>query len=60
VVPLLTTEDAARILNIRTRAIYGLVEERDPSKRLPAIRIGRRLRFRQEDLDRFIDQRRSA
>jgi excisionase family DNA binding protein len=56
---LLTVADVARLLSLKPARVYALAEERDPAKRLPAVRIGRLLRFRAEDLDRFVAERAS-
>jgi predicted DNA-binding transcriptional regulator AlpA len=52
---LLTAEDVHRILALRdVRAVYNLVEHRNPDIRLPAIRIGRRLRWTRKGIDAYI------
>lgn len=53
--PLLTTEEAARVLNLRpnTLAVWRCTGHHD----LPFVRVGRRVRYRLEDLVRYIDSR---
>ena len=56
--PLLKAEDVARLLNIRVSTVYDAVAR----GRIPAVRLweGRRrplLRFRQEDVERWIQER---
>jgi excisionase family DNA binding protein len=48
----MTAEEAATYLGYVRRTIYELVREKD----LPHKRIGRTLRFRRSDLDRWIEE----
>ena len=48
----LTAEDVAQRLQIPTWSIYALVR----AGQLPTLRIGRRLRFRQEDIEAWEQQ----
>lgn len=50
--PLLTLEQVATLLGVRPRRVYELVWHRG----LPAVRIGRRLRFRPEDLRAWLER----
>jgi excisionase family DNA binding protein len=50
----LTTEEVLAYLNVTPRTIYRLIRMGE----LPAIRIGRQWRFRQSDLDAFVDRQR--
>jgi putative molybdopterin biosynthesis protein len=47
----LKPEEVASLLKISKYTVYEMVKRND----LPAVRIGRKLRFRQTDIDRFID-----
>ena len=53
---LLTAKQAAEVLNIHRYRLYRLVRDRV----IPVVRIGRALRFRPEDLDAWVEQRRTA
>jgi excisionase family DNA binding protein len=55
--PLVDVDGAARILGLKVSRIYSLAESRDPHTRLPAVRIGRLLRFRPEDLRDYVAAR---
>jgi excisionase family DNA binding protein len=50
----LKTEEVLAYLRVTPRTIYRLIR----SGALPAVRIGRQWRFRQSDLDRWLDQQR--
>lgn len=49
----LTVAEVADLLRVTTKTVYTLVKRGD----LPAFRVGRAVRFRQEDLDSFIRSR---
>lgn len=50
--PFLTTEQVLGYLNTTPRTIYRLIRNGE----LPAIRIGRRWRFRRADLDQWVER----
>jgi PTS system nitrogen regulatory IIA component len=50
---LLTTDEAARFLRISPHTVRSWVFY----KKIPIARIGRRIRFRREDLERFVNGR---
>ena len=50
-VPLLTLQEVADVLRLHPRTIRELVRRRELTGRL----VGRRWRFRREDVDRFFD-----
>ena len=52
----LTTREIQDCLRVTPRTIYRLIE----SGELPAVRVGRRWRFRQSDLDDWFDRQRAA
>ena len=52
----LTTEEVLDYLKVNSRTIYRLIHRGD----LPAVRIGRQWRFRQTDLDAWLDRQRAA
>ncbi|MBP7569191.1 MAG: response regulator [Acidobacteria bacterium] len=52
----LTTEEVLRYLNVNLRTVYRWLK----AGRLPAIRVGRQWRFRQSDLDAWLEGQRSA
>ncbi len=54
--PLLTVDDVAALLGVSRDAVYDLAESRDPCTSLPAVRLGRRLRFRSIDVAAYIDR----
>lgn len=49
---LLTIEDVARYLNISVKTLYARVDS------IPHYKIGRLLRFKKEDIDRWIESNR--
>lgn len=51
----MTTDEVLDYLKVTPRTIYRLIRSGD----LPAIRIGRQWRFRQSDLDAWLERRRS-
>ena len=51
---LLTAREASQVLHINRYLIYRLVRDGD----LPAIRVGRMVRFRPEDLREWIEKHR--
>ncbi len=51
----MTTDEVLGYLKVNPRTIYRLIRSGD----LPAIRIGRQWRFRQSDLDAWLDRRRA-
>jgi len=53
---LLTVKQAAAYLNLSTRTLGSLIS----SGELPVIRVGRSVRFTEEDLRRFIEAHRNA
>jgi excisionase family DNA binding protein len=55
--PLLDVGEVARVLNLKVARVYALAESRDPATRLPAVRVGRLLRFRPEDVRRYVEER---
>lgn len=38
--PLLDVRDVARLLSLKVGRMYALAESRDPSERLPSVKIG--------------------
>lgn len=50
--PIYSTKDAARILHVSTSTIYELIRRGE----LKSYRVGRNLRFSQEDLDDYVKQ----
>ena len=50
--PLMTVADVARYLQVKPERVYEAVRDR----RLRAVRIGRLLRFRSEDIDTFLER----
>ncbi len=48
----LTTDEVLDYLKVTSRTIYRLIKAGD----LPAVRIGRQWRFRQSDLDAWLDR----
>jgi excisionase family DNA binding protein len=51
----MTTEQVMGCLKVDPRTIYRLIR----SGELPAVRIGRRWRFRRSDLDEWIERQRA-
>lgn len=49
--PLLTVQDAAKVLAVSVSTVYGWVWQR----RIPFVKIGRAVRFDPRDLDAFIE-----
>lgn len=54
--PLLTPAEAAALLRVRTSWVYGAARE----GKLPALKLGRHLRFLRSDLEAWIDAQRGA
>jgi excisionase family DNA binding protein len=52
----LTTEEVLGYLKVNPRTIYRLIRTRE----LPAVRIGRQWRFRQSDLDEWLERQRTV
>ena len=50
---LLTTEEVAEYLRVNKYTVYRFVSE----KQLPAIKLGRKLRFDQSDVEEWLTQR---
>ena len=50
----LTTEEVLNYLKVNSRTIYRLIHRGE----LPAVRVGRQWRFRQADLDAWLDRQR--
>ena len=46
------TRDAARLLSISDRALWGLTEPRGP---IPCVRLGRSVRYSVAALERYLD-----
>jgi excisionase family DNA binding protein len=51
--PLLTIEEAAALLGVKTQTLYLWVSQR----RIPFRKIGRLVRFTETDLEEFIEKR---
>jgi excisionase family DNA binding protein len=54
---LLTIPEVAELLNCSVRRVYRLVEERDPSRRLPHIKVGRHVRFKWPRVEAWLEER---
>lgn len=54
--PLLDAEAAAKYLNCSTRLVRELWNRRE----IPAIKVGRLVRFHKDDLDKYIDSHRTG
>jgi excisionase family DNA binding protein len=54
--PLLSPRDAARAIGVCERTLFGLTKDR----KLPAVRIGRAVRYDPADLREFIDAAKGA
>ncbi len=48
-----TVSEVAEILRVSTMTVYRLIDKGD----LPAVRIGRRYRLREEDVRRYLEER---
>ena len=55
-VHLLTPEEAAEILRVKVSWLYQHTRRRSPD-RIPFVKVGRYLRFREQDLVAYIDSR---
>jgi excisionase family DNA binding protein len=53
---LLTINEASRVLRVERSTIYRLLRTGD----LQAVRVGKRRRFRPEDLDAYLERNREA
>ena len=49
----MTVGEVAAVLRVSTMTVYRLINSGD----LPAVRVGRSLRLRSEDLDRYLAER---
>ncbi|MEO7274375.1 MAG: helix-turn-helix domain-containing protein [Vicinamibacterales bacterium] len=56
---LLTVAEAARLLNVTTSWVYEHTRD-DVLDRLPAVKLGKYLRFDRRDLRAYIDDKREA
>ena len=54
--PLLNADGAAALLGITRDRLYDIAASRDAHDSLPAIRIGRTLRFRVSDIDAYVER----
>ena len=54
---MLSLHDVAKLLNVTPKTLYGLRYRNDAP---PAIRVGRELRFRPADVERWIAERLAA
>lgn len=52
----MTTDEVLEYLKVNSRTIYRLIR----SGSLPAVRVGRQWRFRQSDLEAWLEERRST
>ena len=50
-----TIQEASRYLNLSVSAVYKMTAQKRRSISIPHIRIGGKLRFRQRDLDRWLE-----
>jgi excisionase family DNA binding protein len=48
-----TVSEVARILRVSKMTVYRLIRQGD----LPAVRVGRGFRIRQDDVDRYLESR---
>lgn len=55
--PLLTVDDLATMLAVAPKTIYQWRSRRPEPYGSPAIKVGKYLRWRREDVDAWIDQR---
>jgi excisionase family DNA binding protein len=51
---LLTAGDVARLLNVSTAWVYDHADRKKPV--IPSVRLGKAVRFRPEDVQKFIDE----
>ncbi len=51
---LLTAEEVARILNVSTAWVYDHADRKRPL--IPSVRLGKAVRFRPEDVQKFIEE----
>ena len=51
---LLTAEEVATILNVSTAWVYDHADRKRPL--IPSVRLGKAVRFRPEDVQKFIDE----
>ncbi len=55
---LLDSDEVADLLGLTRRRVGDLVRSRDPAFRLPAFKLGTRLRFRPSEIEAYIAARR--
>ena len=57
---LLSRQEAAEILGLKPQTLAAWACQNGPDRDLPVIKIGRLARYRREDIDRFIENGRTA
>ena len=57
---LLSRQEAAEILGLKPQTLAAWACQNGPDRDLPVIKIGRLARYRREDIERFIENGRTA
>ena len=57
---LLTRQQAAEVLKLKPQTLAAWACQNGPDRDLPVIKIGRLARYRREDIERFIENGRTA
>jgi excisionase family DNA binding protein len=53
---MMTIEETARLLRITRQTLY----ERTKKKEIPAYKVGRRVLYKREDIEKFLNQHKSS
>lgn len=54
---LLSVNEVADLLGVKTWTVYEWAETRDEARRLPSVKVGRLRKFRVTDLEAWVDAR---
>jgi excisionase family DNA binding protein len=54
---LLRADDVAELIAVDRKRVYELAAPWQGADRLPSVRFGRQIRFRLEDVQRFVEER---
>lgn len=53
----LTADEVGALLKLHVQTVYDMARRSDTNKKIPSIRIGSRLRFREADIKEWLEKR---